>query len=570
MRLPDPLVPPEPWPGIIARFEQGVAVHPEAMALVTPEVRLTYDALNRRANRLANTLLGRGIHPGDVVALGVQDPSWLVAGFLGVLKSGGAVVFLDPKSPPPRIQEILSDSGAHWRVTAGGPWCGQRLMGHPGGDGAPDPIEVDDLADSADANPVREVTPGALMLVGYTSGTSGKPRGIRRSLSQGLFEVGTYLGEVPVGPGDRLLLGMSFTYGASTRFALSALLSGATLCVAGPETLGMEGLVRASRTWAVTQFYTTPSLFRHFCRAAAASQAPETLRVVTLMAEPLLSSDLLLFRQLMGCRGGTLLNSLGSTECGVYCQFALDSGMTFDGEHPPVGPAVPGKHVFLVDENRRPIPAGIPGEIAVSSPYLDQVFWRRPDLDAQLLIPHPERPGERIFYTGDLGVLGADGRVRILGRRDAQVKIRGHRVEPAEIESALCRHPGIRGAVVLATSPPGGQRMLIAYLQRNPEGARPSRRDLDRHLLDQLPAYMVPARFLEVDEFPLTDRGKVDRRALPGVATRPWESTVFGTSVAEDPVMAEVARLWADLLGAEPPHSGAGFFEMGGDSIMAM
>lgn len=556
--------------GIPETFERVVAAHPEVVALLTPEKRLTYDALNRQANRLANTLLAQEIRPGDVVAVGLEDPTLLAASLLGVLKAGGAVVLPDPKSPPARIREILSDSGARWLVTAGGQATVFESLEHSAVDGLRHLRAEEDLDSAPDTNPGLEVPQDSPMVLCYTSGTSGKPKGIRRSLRQGLFEVGTYLRDVRVCPGDRLLMGMSFTYGASTRFVLSALLSGATLCVAPPEGLGMDGVIRFARASGVTHFYTTPSMFRHFCRAVGDQEAPEALRVVTLVAEPLRRSDLNLFRRLMGARDGVLFNSLGSTECGVYCQLRVEPGMTFDEDLLPAGPPVAGKYVFIVDEDRRPLPDGTPGEIAVSSPYLDQIFWKRPDLNQQLLIPNPDRPGERIYYTGDLGVRGDRGWIRILGRRDFQVKIRGYRVEPGEIESILCRHPGIRGAVVLATSPPEGQRMLIAYLQRNPDAAPVSRRDLDRHLLDHLPAYMVPARFLEVDEFPLTARGKVDRRALPGISTRPWESPASGVSDTDDLVVKEVAQIWAGLLGAEPPHSGAGFFEMGGDSILAM
>lgn len=553
--------------GIPEVFERVVRHSPEAIALCAPGIQISYDQLNRRANGLAHALLAAGMQRGEVIAVAVEAPPSLAVCLLGILKAGGVIVFLDHKSPPSRHQEILTDSEARLVVV--------ETSGATPSEDEPPPgaglarIDLTDLAGHSDRNPETQASPDALMAVYYTSGTTNRPKGICRTQAQGIFEAWLFARTMGLGPHDRMLMPVSFTFGASTRYALGALLTGAMLCPVATETLGLTALVQLANEIRATQFYGTPSLFRHFCQAVAEQGTGHHLRAVTLTGEPVLRSDWLLFRRLMGSRPGVLLNSLGSTECGAYCHLLVTPDAEFTSDILPVGAAVEGKEVFIVDEHRRPVPPGQTGEIAVRSAYLAHGYWNRPDLNRELFETCPEHPGQRTFYTGDLGVQEERGWIRLVGRRDLQLKVRGYRVEPGEIESVLCRHPGVRGAVVLATESPAGPKMLVAYLQPTAEGPALLRRELDHHLLSQLPAYMLPARFWVLDTFPLTARGKIDRRALPNSDARPLERSEDGMD-RTDPTLAELRQLWTELLGSPPPDSTTGFFEMGGDSLQAM
>lgn len=551
-------------PELLARV---VRQSPGAIALRAPGIEFTYDELNRAANRLAQALLNAGVKRGEVVAVGVESPAQLGISLLAVLKAGGVLVFLDLKSPPSRLREILADSGARIVVTDGpgaGPDADSPLAGM-------EVLSVDSaaLAGFSDLDPELLPVSDSLMALYYTSGTTSRPKGICRSQKQAIFEARVFVRAFDIQGHDRLLMPVSFTFGASTRYALGAWLTGAMLCPVAVEVTGLATLVRFAQETRITHLYATPSLFRHFCRAAMEASAGDALHAVLLTGEPVRGSDVQLARDWMGSRPWRLLNSLGSTECGAYCHLLVTPSLRLEDDVLPVGLPVEGKEVLIVDEHRVPLPRGQTGEIAVRSAYLAQGYWKRPDLDAQSFRADPDHAGERIFYTGDLGYQDERGWIRLVGRRDFQIKVRGYRVEPGEIEAILGRHPAIRHAVVLPATSDKGSTILVAYLQRATPGAVPGRREMDRFLLDHLPPYMLPARFLVLDEFPLTERGKIDRNALPHTKAEPLEQSRDRSEVA-DPLVQELCHIWAGLLGSAPRDIHAGFFESGGDSLLAI
>lgn len=552
--------------GVAALFERAVRFHPEAPALWVPGNAWTYQELNLRANRLAHALIASGVQRGEVVAVAMESPPSLAVAMLGALKAGTPTVFLDLKSPKSRLLEILIDSEAATIVTDGEPPliqdadAGRQVRTHI--------IDLSQTADSSGDDPGLPAEGRNLMSIFYTSGTTSRPKGICRSQSQAIFEAWTFVREMSVTPEDRLLMPVSFTFGASTRYALGALLSGATLCPVTPDTLGMSAFVRFAREVHATHYYSTPSLFRHFCKAAALEPGSDTIRAVTLTGEPARQADLQLFRSFMGARPGIFLNSLGSTECGAYCHLRVTPDMNIPDEILPAGIPLAGKDVFIVDDERRPVRDGETGEIAVRSAYLAQGYWRRSDLNQQAFAVDAEGGSLPVFYTGDLGVRNEQGWIRVTGRKDFQLKVRGYRVEPGEIEAVLVGYPGIRAAAVVAGDA-SGQKILEAYLQPEPGLADLDRADLDRHLMRHLPSYMLPARYRVLDELPLTERGKVDRRALPSSPFRPLETT-RDYSAPASPILEELRLIWSELLRTRPPRTDSNFFELGGDSVLAI
>lgn len=551
--------------GVAGLFERAVQNRPEAPALCVPGETWTYRELNRRANQLAHSLIQLGVTRGEVVAIAMESPQSLAVAILGCLKAGAPTVFLDVKSPPSRQSEILTDCGATVVVLDGDP----PSEAASNGEGPPRrSVDLRRTGSARDGNPGIPTTGDDLMSIFYTSGTTNRPKGICRPQSQAVFEAWTFVREMSVTPEDRLLMPVSFTFGASTRYALGALLSGAALCPVVPETLGMSGMLQFAREIGATHYYSTPSLFRHFCKAAASDPGDDRFRAVTLTGEPARLGDLQLFRSLMRGRPGVFLNSLGSTECGAYCHLRLGGDIPISDEILPAGLPLHGKEVFLVDEDRRPVPDGETGEIAVRSAYLSRGYWKRPDLNAQVFDFGQGGRGPATFYTGDLGTRDPQGWIRVTGRKDLQLKVRGYRVEPGEIESALLGFTGIQAAVV-TMGETSGQKVLEAYLQPSPGHRDPDRAELDRYLMQRLPSYMIPARYRLVEELPLTERGKVDRRMLGHRPFRVLEA-VRQSPENTSPALAELRALWSELLRIPIPRDDAGFFELGGDSVLAV
>ena len=564
-----PLGPGDGDRGIPALFEDVVRSLPDGIAVQTEDLALCYSALNGRANQVAHALAARGVALGDVVAIAADSTSSQAIGLLGVLKAGAVAVFLDRKSPPSRVREILLDCSARVVLSEDATtdlWGGQTET-------RPElevrPLGLSDVSGFSERNPEVSIPPGSLMAIYFTSGTTGRPKGICRSHRQGIYEAYLDIRALDLGPEDRLLMPVSFSFGASTRYVLGGWLAGAALCPVSPDAVGIGGLLRIAREVRATLYYSTPSLFRHVLRAAGDEPPLESLRAVSLTGEAVRSTDLEGFRRLMGSRRGLLLTALGSTECGAYCHLVVTPEMTFSEDILPAGLPVEGKEVLILDEQRNPMPPGQTGEIAVRSAYLTPGYWKRPDLNEELFDLAPGHPGERVFRTGDLGRRDEQGLIRVVGRRDLQVKIRGYRVEPGEIEAVLCRCAGIRGAAVLPMEGPGGPMLLVGYLVLDPAAAAPDREAIDRHLLAHLPPYMVPARYQVMDEFPLTDRNKIDRRAIP-LATSRLLGRTGETTPESDPLVVELRRIWAGVLRREPSGFQEGFFEMGGDSLMAM
>jgi acyl-coenzyme A synthetase/AMP-(fatty) acid ligase/acyl carrier protein len=313
-------------------------------------------------------------------------------------------------------------------------------------------------------------------------------------------------------------------------------------------------------------YFSVPVLFRQWTSTLTGPLACPTLRVVQLGSDLVTRSEVEAYRA--HCSPSTVLVvRLGSTETGTLRTCFFDHRAPRVDNLVPVGHAVQDMDVALLDESGQPVEGSGVGEIVVSSRYVSPGYWRQPELTRERFRPDPARPGTVTFRTGDLGRMGPDGCLFHLGRQDFQVKVRGHRIEVAEIETTLLGHPAVRAAVVATWEPQPGEPRLVAYLVPRTRPAPPVS-GLQGYLRDRLPDYMVPAAFVLMDELPLTPGGKIDRRALAGPGSaRPELLIAFGAP--RNPVQEAVAAAWAEVLGLDQVGIHDGFLELGGDSLAA-
>ncbi len=546
---------------VAGRFEGVVRAHPDRVAVRAPGQQWTYQKLNATANRIA-----RGLQafpdPARPVALWLPAGPTLFASMLATLKAGRFYVPLDPALGLGRLQAILAEADAAEILTDGGGLAEATALS---GDRTR-VVRVEEIANEGPADDLGvAVSPDDLAYVLFTSGSTGRSKGVmqsHRNLLHNILKLSNGLGIVP---DDRLTLLSSCSFGASVSDIYGALLNGAAVCPYTMSAGGLPGLRRLLMEERITILHCVPSLFRQLANALDGSEVVSHLRLIKLGGEPVLSSDFELYRNRLP-RHCLFHAGLGSTEVNVIRQWFADHDSECKTSFAPLGYAVDGTEVLLLDASGRPTTADT-GEIAVVSRTLPPGYWKRPDLTAKAFVPVPGRKGQRMFRTGDVGRLLPDGCLLYLGRRDSRMKIRGHWVELAEVEGVLNSLAGIHEAVVVAREGPPGTR-LIAYVVA-PTRLRPTVRAMRRAISKRLGEWMVPASFLFVEALPRTPSGKIDRKALPeSGGSRP---ELEGRFVApRNPVEAKVARIWCEILGLEEVGIYDNFFDLGGDSLLVV
>jgi amino acid adenylation domain-containing protein/non-ribosomal peptide synthase protein (TIGR01720 family) len=541
-------------------FAERAARDPRAAALVFEDRTLTYGELDRRAGLLARGLRARAVGPDVRVALCAERSPELVVAALAVLRAGGAYVPLDPAYPAERLAFMLADSGArlllaHEEVLPRLPEHGAELviLRSDGGPALPVPAAGDREGAGAGREPFP---PDAAAYVIYTSGSTGTPKGVvvpHRGLAAVAHSQARLFG---VGPGDRVLQFASPGFDASVFEMVMALASGAALVLAPREALlpgaGLAELLLRERVSVATLPPTALA-------ALPAGDYP-ALRVVTVAGEAC-PAELV---DAWG-RGRRFFNLYGPTETTIW---ATAAECAPGGGRPPIGRPIVGARTFVLDARHRPAGTGVPGELYVGGAGVARGYLGRPDLTAERFVPDPlsGEPGARLYRTGDRVRRRPDGALEFLGRMDHQVKVRGFRIEPGEIEAALLRRPGVREAVVLAREDVPGDRRLVAYLTAS--GAAFSPDELRAWLRGVLPEHMVPGAFVLLDALPLTPSGKVDRKALPAPEARSRGARAY--VAPRDHVEMTLAQVWEEVLGVRPVGVTDDFFALGGHSLLAM
>ena len=538
---------------------------PEAVAVAYEGERLSYGELERRSNRLAHRLRRLGVGPEARVGLCVERSPEMLVGILGILKAGGAYVPLDPAYPAERLAYVLDDCGAAVLVTQEA--LLSALPGHGIRTVCLDRDRAEIERESAEA-PRDGAAPGSLAYVIYTSGSTGRPKGVMVTHANVVRLFAATRAWFGFGAEDAWTLFHSFAFDFSVWEIWGALLHGGRLVVVPHlTTRSPEEFHALLRREGVTVLNQTPSAFRQLIQAEAEADAGAAsdlaLRVVVFGGEALEPESLRPWMDRHGDERPRLVNMYGITETTVHVTYRPITRRDLEpGRGSVIGRAIPDLRIYLLDAHGQPVPAGVAGEMYVGGAGVARGYLDREELTGERFLADPFRPGERVYRSGDLARYRADGELEYLGRADQQVKVRGFRIEPGEVEAALLAQPGVREAVVVARGE-GAEQRLVAYVAGEGELDAGGLRDGVR---ERLPEYMVPAAVVVLESIPLTPNGKTDRRALPEPQWGVPEEAYLAPRTEVEEVLCGV---WAQVLGAERVGVRDDFFDLGGHSLLA-
>ncbi|MBD0254363.1 MAG: amino acid adenylation domain-containing protein, partial [Cytophagales bacterium] len=536
-------------------LEQQAAATPDRVALVEGDHFLTYGVLNAESNRLAHALRKKGVNNQAIVGLMAHRSAGLVAGVLGILKAGAAYLPIDPELPGERIRYLIKDSG-------------MALLLHQG-EGRPEVAAMNlaspALREESPENPEAGSGPGDLAYVLYTSGSTGLPKGVMVEHGSVNNVLQSLSDRYPCRDGDSYLFKTSFTFDVSVTELLGAFYRGGRLVIL-PEGDQRDGdaIITAIRRQKVTHVNFVPSMFNAFMELLDPESAAglKSLAYIFLAGEAL-SPDTL--RKFSALRTGIGLENLyGPTEATIYATGYSLAGP--NGERRiPIGTALANTQALVLSGDNTVQPVGVPGELLLGGRGIARGYLNRPELTAEKFIAHPYYAGSRGYKTGDLAYTAADKNVFYLGRLDTQVKMRGFRIEPGEVEAMVTTYEGIREAVVvLDTRHDTGN--LCAFFRADGAVSHPA---LAAYLSQRLPFYMVPQQYVQVEQFPGSSSGKIDRGALLGLLPQhplPPARRVLPESDLEK----QLVTLWQDVLGRQTVGTNEHFFALGGDSIKAL
>lgn len=543
-----------------AQVDACACATPDATALHAGAETLTYGELNRRANQLANYLISLGVGSGreeSIVALCLDRSLMGTVCALGILKAGAAYLPLDPSYPVERLTFMLSDARPRVLITkselaaqlSGGPW--QVIA-----------IDRDEprLAEERTDSPNQNITPEQLAYVIYTSGSTGRPKGVEITHGSLMNLVAWHQSAFEITRDDRASLLAGVGFDAAVWETWPYLATGASLHLPDETTrLSPEAL----RDWLVAEEITTSFLPTTLAERVMTLDWPTNTSLRTLLtgAETLhqFPSEELPFR---------VVNNYGPTECTVVATSGPVPQDVFSNSLPTIGRPIANTQVYILDENLQPVPVHVAGEIYVGGAGVARGYLNRPELTAEKFVRNPfsNDPSARLYRTGDLARYLANGEIAYLGRIDEQLKILGNRIEPNEIVTVLDRHASVAASRVVARQDACCEKHLVAYVVPNP-GTEPAAGDLRSFLEKELPHYMVPSVFVQLESFPLTPNGKVDRAALPmPTSENTLRDEVF--TAARTPVEQRLAVMLSSLLGLEQVSVNDNFFMLGGHSLL--
>ncbi|MEV4664983.1 amino acid adenylation domain-containing protein [Micromonospora echinofusca] len=553
---------------VVELFQAQLARDPQAVAVVAGAVELTYAQVDAAANRLAHHLRAAGAGRETVVGVCLDRDADLVPALLGVLKAGAAYLPLDPAQPAERIGYMLADAGARTVVTTSAQ--AEVLAGF---DGRRVLLDAGDLAGHPETDPGIARDPDDLVYVIYTSGSTGRPKGVCVSDANVLRLLDAAQEHYAVDETDVWALFHSYAFDVSVWELWGALLHGSRLVLVPREVARVpQDLLDLLVTQRVTMLAQTPTALRGLVRLAA-EDAPGirdlSLRAVVVAGEKLDFADLAPWAARLGLARTALVNMYGITETTVYSTYhRITRADLAPGVGSRIGRPLSGVRMYVLDQYGHPAPIGVPGEVYLAGHGVARGYLDQPELTARRFLPDPYGPpGSRMYRTGDLATRLPDGSVEFLGRLDDQVKLRGYRIEPGEIEAALTALPGVAEAVVVLRADDPADPRLTAYLVAG-DGPAPEVAALRAALARALPEYMVPSAFVLLDQLPRNNSGKLDRRALPAPtgAALPGRDHVAPAGPLEE----RVAATWAEVLGLPAVGVTDGFFDLGGHSITAL
>ena len=547
--------------------EQRAAASPHALAVDDGRKSLTFTQLNRRANQLARYLVRLGVGRETVVGIGVERSAELVVGVLGVLKAGGAYLPLDPEYPRDRIAFMCADAGVrivlsqrstleHYPPTLESLICLDDIAG------------ILDNEDPSDQPPVA--TPENLAYLIYTSGSTGSPKGVEITHRSVMNENLAVIRDFGLHAGDRVLQFVSLNSDPAAQDIFPTLFVGATLVLRSQEhLLSASTFSTLLESCGITAATLPTAFWSEWVNHIDGSPLPASLRLVVVGGERVPPDKLAVWHSLAPDHL-RWINQYGPTESTITSTMfepIQGTGIAGPPAEIPIGRPIANTQVYVLDRYVRPVPLGVDGEIVIGGEGIGRGYRHQPALTAERFVPDPFSPipGSRLYRTGDKGRFRPDGLLEFRGRYDRQVKLRGYRVEPGEIEAVLRTHPAIRDAVVDVHNGQQSARRLVAYCVLQGDD-RPTASQIREFLKVQLPDYMVPWAFVPLDALPLTPAGKVDRQSLPAPdSPRAGQADMY--EAPRFPGEQMLVEIWQQVLGIQQLGIHDNFFEVGGDSI---
>ena len=542
------------------RFAEMVAAHPDRPAARDLETTYTYRELDEASNRVANALLSRRGPGSEIVALLVGRGTPSVIAALGALKTGKAYVALDHEMFADRAVAILSDSESSLLLTdSPGSDLARQLVGQ-----VEDVIQLDDALRSAAQAPQVSFAPGDLALLAYSSGTTGRPKGIVQTHYTALAHAASLADLECYGVDDRLSTFSGLTSGSNFLKVFAALCVGACVAIYDVRRYGIDRLLDWLEETEITACGSR-AMFRQLYPIAGGRQLPK-VRTFTLGGDTIYRRDIIETRQLFP--NGLASVGLGMTEASRITRWLVDPSLPLEEEVVPAGFPAPWVRIVILNEAGEEVEPGETGEVAVLSDFLAKGYWKQPELTAERFQHVPRYGSTPLYKTGDMGWLGADGMLRHLGRKDYQVKIRGYLVPTNDVEGVLLMQPGISEACVVKVTMGADRSTLVAYVSTDDSHPHTTEA-LQAALAARLPDYMVPQRIIFMDALPRNARGKVDRSLLPPpTSDRPALQVAYVAPAS--PLEERVVALWSEILGIDDVGMDDEFLALGGDSLQAM
>ncbi len=538
-------------------FEEQVGRFPGNQAVKSGNRDLTYRELNNHANRLARLLEAKGVRNNTIVGLLTDHSPEMIVGIMGILKTGGAYLPIDPEFPEDRLRYMLAESHTHLLLI-------QRefreRMDYPVETMALEMAEIYEGGDESDTAPRARGEDLAYVI--YTSGTTGQPKGSliqQRSVSRVVKNTNL----VDLDEHDRMLLLSNYAFDGSVYDIFGALLNGgASVLIARADVLRLDKLCETIEKEKITGFFITSSLFNTLVEERI--ECFRDVRKIVVGGEKVSVEHTRKALDFLG--KGRLINGYGPTESTVFAICHHIDGVDERRSSVPIGKPISNTQVYILGRDMRPQPVGVPGEIFIGGDGLSRGYLNNPDLTNDRFPGNPFAPGSFLYRTGDLGRYLPDGDIEFLERIDGQVKLRGFRVELGEIENQLLRHEKVKEAVVLVKEDNRKNMILCAYIVASVEV---SLADLKAHLEEKLPDFMVPANFIILEKFPLTANGKIDYRSLPEPQGKTLEGQVKYEAPRSD-VERKLVEIWEEVLGQKNIGIHDDFFLLGGDSIVTI
>ena len=542
---------------IHGRFDKIAARYPDQPAIRSDRYQWTYRELSQRVDRVASAILSAPETVTNNVVLLFDQDAPMVAGMLGALKAGKAYVPLDPTNPPKRLKYMIKEVQASTIVACNSTKnLALKLV-----EDQISLINVEALP-QVTSQKFPEVLPHDLAYILFTSGSTGKPKGVVQNHRNVLHFIRNYTNSLQLDSGDKLTLLSTYTFDAAVIDIYSAILNGACLY---PKSVTKDGFASIT-PWInennITIYHSTPTVYRYSLKSG--NHFP-SIRFVVLGGEAVIMSDVEFYRQNFSSKC-LFMNLLGATESSFTLQYIIDKTSKLEGNTVPVGTAVDDTEVYLIDKSG--VISSSEGEIVFKSKHVLLEYWNQPELTQAVLKVDAHNSNERAYHTGDLGRWRRDGTLEFLGRKDFQIKIHGIRIELGEIEAVLRAIKGIEQAVVIPQPGITGDTELVAYIISD-KGTTLDEVKVRAHLANELPLSMCPNAFVEMDAYPLTRTGKIDRKSFP----KPRHAkTDYPKSIAapETTLQADLIDIWTSLLGMEGIGVDEDFFDLGGDSLLAL